>query len=825
MQSSHSSRTIFSRSFFSENFCFRFMGNRNKRWQILTSEKHPFTTHKVIQTFRRCSYQNRSFSEQKKCLSHAFSDPHSPVFVCSTGAPPRETVSSMRLWLTLGATLGIAPLVPRDDHGNDLQQLSVDLGMSMPNSLSGEEETAFIQECFSAAFQICKNGEWEKISKIIPQLKRLKDRLGRSLFIAAVEEGDFACVQGLLKRGFSFTERDAKGNNALHIAARNGHAKLMGFLTDRISPNDKNLKHRTPLHVAIKHGHAHVVQALLDNQADRHIVIEKNGIKLSPAAFAAQGGRVECLALLDIKKACTEQVDQIGNLLHLVVLSGQLEVARYLLKEHWEVAKPLLSGVDINGRIPLHIASMRGDIPMVNLLVEKDPKLLEAKDKEGRTSVHLAALAEQPDVIQVLDYLGADLNANDNHYNRPLDLVKGKANDEAIQCASLLVKLVGMDKAAKVLPPDFAFKPPHFLVWKGGGPAGIGHIGALLKMQQLGKDKEVKGHAGSSAGAILAGLAAAGLPPETIKEQLKKKNLVSFLDASSPFHKAILDAGKKGSFGFNELKLILSDFWNKGKLLSNPANQAKEFFNKLATSTGMCDGEDFRLWMEEQIAAGTGIANCTFGELHKLAQQEGSKFKELKVYIVKLGQNGASEVVCISSDDKKCKDYIISDIIRCSMSIPGVFKPHMLYFKDRDGMRHALPGKGVYVDGGFMENFPLHAFDQSKYQQSETWGGAPNRRTLGISLTTPPELRETNEISGPIDLLKCLMYTYWCAQEIRDKQHSYNKDRVIEIPRGEVGLLDFELTEEEQDALIKAGEDATEFFFQVKGQHKKDATS
>ncbi len=58
----------------------------------------------------------------------------------------------------------------------------------------------------------------------------------------------------------------------------------------------------------------------------------------------------------------------------------------------------------------LHKAAHAGDVGNIRALIDKGAKL-EARDKRGRTPVHVAVFAAQPDALRALAKAGANLNA------------------------------------------------------------------------------------------------------------------------------------------------------------------------------------------------------------------------------------------------------------------------------------------------------------------------------------------------------------------------------------------------------------------------------
>lgn len=64
---------------------------------------------------------------------------------------------------------------------------------------------------------------------------------------------------------------------------------------------------------------------------------------------------------------------------------------------------------------PIHDAARKGDVKKVKALLQSDPKLATAKDSEGDTPLHLAALHGQLEVAQALIDAGANVNAKNSY--------------------------------------------------------------------------------------------------------------------------------------------------------------------------------------------------------------------------------------------------------------------------------------------------------------------------------------------------------------------------------------------------------------------------
>lgn len=233
---------------------------------------------------------------------------------------------------------------------------------------------------------------------------------------------------------------------------------------------------------------------------------------------------------------------------------------------------------------------------------------------------------------------------------------------------------------------------------------------------------------------------------------------------------------------------------------------------------GLCKGEKFREWIEKQIKNKTGLDYCTFGELEKMKETR-PMLKELHVFTVNPNSE-SNQIVHLWAGNDTVKKVIISDAIRASISIPWVFEPHYLHTvqcRDNQRIRVRLP-EGPYMDGGIVKNFPIDTFDSHHYQKefAHLWGATINRRTLGIrfkpqSMTSnlvqkmEKERKESAAFAGSLRQVVHLLIE---TQGVLDNEHSYNKERTIEVATEGVGTLDFQLSAEQKAKLVASGRNA-----------------
>lgn len=691
----------------------------------------------------------------------------------------------------------------------------------LPQKRAEETQEEFEQRCrdfcFSCAYQLCQDNHWEKIEAAKMYVARLRDQWGRTLFLKAVEEGNFKCVNGLLERKIAIYKTDREGNNGLHLAAINGHISLIPLLARYFAINsDMNKEGYTALHLAIRQGQSDSVKVLRKTGASLDILTPPmDGTAFSPIAFAVMHGQIDCLdALLDgndpKKTLLSKPIPKIGNLLHLSLLRNQFSMMQHLLSIYTEDVKPLFDHQDAGGKTPFHLASYLGDMPAVRLLSDSGIDL-DQQDSQGRTAVHWAVLGQQPRQIELLDYLGANLSIQDHNHQTPWDLTARAETEAQRNCRALLDALPNVAKAEKRNPPDYLNHPPENLVLKGGGPKGFAYIGALQVMADQGLLSELKRVAGTSAGAITAALLAVGYTPEELSKIMLGKDTFELLDPKGRLEADLVQLAQNPTVKAG-LAAIARDYWQGGSAILHPIRNAEEVYKRLLECTGLCKGDTFQQWIDDLIYEKTGIRDCTFEELHRKAVN-AKQCKDLHIFAVRLGGKRSSEPEPVRFEWENYGNLTIASAIRASMSIPGVFKPHILRFKDQQGT-FLRPELGSYVDGGVLKNYPLDAFDDRKYQNQKNWGGESNRKTLGLSLHVDRPLNEAlHEPKDAVDIVKQVLVAYWDAQEILSKEKAYNRDRTIVIHLQKVSLLDFKLSMKKKLEMIQQGKNTLEAKF------------
>lgn len=672
---------------------------------------------------------------------------------------------------------------------------------------------------FETLYQLCKEEKWIALGK----QKIVKSPLGYSLLHVAILDKNERLARLLIEKKISVNvnDVDSENNTALHHAGRLGCVDLIELLCNQgININAQNQLGQTPLHLAALAGQVQCVNHLLKQGASPNILASwKNSVVtlhgLPPIAFAILGNAQKTVEaffahLDDCPGVSLKMKWSTGTILHLAIHFDRHDLLKYLLEKQKNRVASFLEEQDENGLPPFILAAIleRGQILM--MLKEKGA-VIAAVDEQGETAMHHAAREGNIDMIHYLHELGVSLTTMNRNVQAPAAVTK----DPIV--VNVIYNLQQKKTMRKLNPSAFPPLPPENLVFMGGGAKGIAYVGVVKALEANHQLSSVKRVAGTSAGAINAALLAFGYTGEETEKILSENDLKKIL-LDHPF------TGENVKQFFESCFNGVKNTFDTLHSIVDPIGSIINVVSKLCHTKGLCKGENFRIFIENLIEKQTGIKHCTFKELRQMIEggEKGTNknaFKHLYVYATCLNPQ---EITCFSSEDSEWDDLIISDAVRASMSIPGVFEPHSLHFKNRQGVRYRQENDTrTFVDGGIAYNFPLESFDRRKYQSStllnQTAGAEHkfNRRTLGFSLFTPEDSKNSDsKVETMGDLLSAIASFYFSAELHMRNQMGGNDQRTIAISNEGVGTLDFGLSKEQQQKLIQSAQKKTECFFE-----------
>jgi NTE family protein len=309
------------------------------------------------------------------------------------------------------------------------------------------------------------------------------------------------------------------------------------------------------------------------------------------------------------------------------------------------------------------------------------------------------------------------------------------------------------------------------LVLEGGGVKGIAHIGAIHAFQ----DRRITTYprvAGTSAGAIVGALTAAGIPASRMREIMYQLDYRKVRDRAGVDRLPLVGKG---------LSLFLEDGIFDGAYI-------REFLGNALHDVGVETFADLRI-------EGPEAAQLPPGQAYKLVVMATDITHGC---LVRLPWDYES-LYGLDPDGQ-----LVVDAVRASMAIPFYFEPYRL--------THTDGTTSLLVDGGVLSNFAVDVFDRRDRR-------APRWPTFGVKLL--PKLPEGRAQlfpllglvpRGPVHLLELLVSTVLVGRDQTQLNQPWVAARTIPIDTSAAGVVDFGLKRQQMDQLYANGREAAERF-------------
>lgn len=309
--------------------------------------------------------------------------------------------------------------------------------------------------------------------------------------------------------------------------------------------------------------------------------------------------------------------------------------------------------------------------------------------------------------------------------------------------------------------------PRADLVLEGGGVKGIALVGAVSVFEERGYEF---GHvAGTSAGAIVASLIAAGYRGQALHDIVADTDYASFEDAEpwGRLQQALHLVVRSGLYSGDFARGFIRD-----ALARRQDGRSMTFADLPYTDP---DGRVSAPGRESRLVV--MASDVTAGRLRRLPWD----FREY-------GLDPASASV--------------ADAVRASMSIPFFFRPVTLT---------TVPGgdEHLLVDGGMLSNFPIDVFDAPP-------GAAPRWPTFGIKLSARPPAADADTdlvaADGPLTMARAMLST---MTGFYDRMHLDDPSvqvRTVFVDTTGIRSTDFHLTRAQAATLYAAGRTAAASF-------------
>jgi NTE family protein len=305
-------------------------------------------------------------------------------------------------------------------------------------------------------------------------------------------------------------------------------------------------------------------------------------------------------------------------------------------------------------------------------------------------------------------------------------------------------------------------------VLEGGGVKGIGLVGAVSVLEEHGY--RFRRVAGTSAGAIVGSLVAAGMSSARLVEAMRELDYTRLLDPTSLAQVPVL-----------------------GRLLS------------LGWENGISGGGFLKEWLGSQLEA---LGVRTFADLRIDDDTDSALTAEQGYRLVVMAADVSQGRLVRLPWDYRSRygldpdRQLVVDAVRASTAIPFFYTPARL--------RPTGPGKeSLLVDGGVISNFPINTFDRHD-------GKSPRWPTFGVRLAARPDanLRPLS-LAGPLGLALALVATMINAQDQMHLDDPCVLARTMLVDTGQIDPVDFTIDEPTKARLYANGREATAAFLKT----------
>jgi NTE family protein len=304
------------------------------------------------------------------------------------------------------------------------------------------------------------------------------------------------------------------------------------------------------------------------------------------------------------------------------------------------------------------------------------------------------------------------------------------------------------------------------LVLSGGGVKGIALVGAVAALVDAGYQPQRI--SGTSAGALVGAVLAAALQRGKVDAALLHKLA---MDIDYP---AFLDQGPI------EKVPLLGPAWG------------------VLSGDGIYRGDALHQWVAKELA---GFGVTTFADL-AIADRNLPVEQRYRL-VVTVADVTLGQLVRLPWDYQRIygldpDEQSVADAVRASTAIPFFYRPATL--TSADGRESTL------VDGGLLSNFPIDSLDR-------TDGSDPRWPTFGVTLL--PDLPADNErvipalrllhLVRPPTLLEQVVTTILVGRDQAYLNQPWVRARTISVDTTDVGVLDFNLSDRDKEALYEDG--------------------
>ena len=244
----------------------------------------------------------------------------------------------------------------------------------------------------------------------------IKNSSGATPLHEAARSGNLRVIEMIINQGAEINAQDGKGNSALHIGIppRDHQEAINLFLAHGANPNLRDEHGESPLHILVTlNRKPEVVQALLGGRADVSI---RNVDGKTALFFAVQENRLRLIPLLLAYGSDIFAADNSGVTPFDRAMAMRGPVLTSL------ITPETIHQSDNAGNTILHTAvKHRGEAALIGYILDQQA-LVNARNKEGDTALHIAVRMNQRETGEFLLSRGGDIFSTNSAGETPLYL-------------------------------------------------------------------------------------------------------------------------------------------------------------------------------------------------------------------------------------------------------------------------------------------------------------------------------------------------------------------------------------------------------------------
>jgi ankyrin repeat protein len=245
----------------------------------------------------------------------------------------------------------------------------------------------------------------------------IRDQHNRSILSYAIREEQFEMATLLIESGTNVNQPGTYGApEALWTAVEVGSVDIVRMLIEKgADVNAVGCEGSSLLMHAACFNQTDVMEYLIDNGAD---VNTKTSTGITPLIRACERGRHSAICFLLEKGAdVTATARTGGTCLHALALSGNIHAAKKIIATGDVDAR---KAADFDQWTALHLAAIRPNADMMNLLLTNTNCNVNATDVMGRTALFHASRLGNVECIRVLATHGARADIKDRYGSPPV---------------------------------------------------------------------------------------------------------------------------------------------------------------------------------------------------------------------------------------------------------------------------------------------------------------------------------------------------------------------------------------------------------------------